>query len=134
MNQPDDELARKLVGYLNEGCRNLDPALAERLLATRKAALSRYQGDTAPAWGWATAAQAIGRLADHQRPGSAPMLIAAAALVAALIGVAYWQNYGNGNGQANELAEVDVGLLTDDLPINAYLDRGFDSWLKRSLR
>ena len=131
MNEPDHELARKLVGHLNHGCRNLEPATAERLLAARKLALSRYQGETAPAWGWATASQAIGRLAE-QRPGSAPMLIAAAALVAALIGVAYWQTYGN--GLANELAEVDVGLLTDELPLNAYLDRGFDSWLKRSLR
>jgi hypothetical protein len=132
MNQPDDELARRLVGYLNEGCRNLDQPMAERLLAARKAALSRYQGETAPAWGWATASEAMGRLVDPRRPGSVPMLIAAAALVAALIGVAYWQNYGN--GQANELAEVDVGLLTDELPLNAYLDRGFDSWLKRSAR
>jgi hypothetical protein len=32
------------------------------------------------------------------------------------------------------LAEVDAGLLTDELPINAYLDKGFDSWLKRSSR
>ena len=132
MKQPDDELARKLVGYLNEGCRNLDQPVAERLLAARKAALSHYQGETAAAWGWATASQAIGRLADPRRQGYVPMLIAAAALVAALIGFAYWQNYGN--GQANELAEVDVGLLTDELPINAYLDRGFDSWLKRSSR
>lgn len=131
MNQPDHELARKLVGYLNEGCRKLDPATAERLLAARKTALARYQGETAPAWGWATASQALGRLAGERRAG-APMLIAAAALVAALIGFAYWQNYGN--GQANELADVDVGLLTDELPINAYLDRGFESWLKRSLR
>ena len=79
MNQPDDELARKLVGYLDEGCRDLDQPMAERLLAARKAALSRYQGEPAPAWGWATASQAIGRLADPQRPGSVPMLIAAAA-------------------------------------------------------
>jgi hypothetical protein len=135
MNEPDHELARRLAGYLDEGCRNLDPVVAERLLAARKAALSRYQDATVPAWGWATALQTIGRFADSQRAGSAPTLIAAAALVAALIGVAYWQNYGNGqNGQTSELAEVDVGLLTDELPINAYLDRGFDSWLKRSSR
>jgi hypothetical protein len=132
MNQPEHELARKLVGFLDEGCRSLDPATAQRLLAARKAALSRYQGEAAPAWDWAVASQAIGRLANPRRSGSAPVLIAAAALIAALIGFAYWQNYGN--GQANELAEVDVGLLTDELPLNAYLDRGFDSWLKRSSR
>jgi len=25
----------------------------------------------------------------------------------------------------------DAGLLTDDLPIDAYLDRGFEAWLKK---
>ena len=43
-------------------------------------------------------------------------------------GAVYWQNL---TRQANELAEIDAGLLSDDLPINAYLDNGLDSWLKR---
>ena len=131
MNQPDDQLAGKIVGYLSEGARNLDPAVGERLLAARKLALSRYHGEAAPAWGPAWATQAIGRINQHRPASAAHMLIAGAALVAVLIGLVYWQNY---NAQANELAEVDVGLLTDELPINAYLDRGFDSWLKRSSR
>lgn len=131
MNQPDHELAGKIAGYLSEGTRHLDPAVCERLLAARKLALSRYQAEAAPAWGWAWAAQTAGRVTRNRQPGALQMLIAGAALVAALIGVAYWQNY---NAQANELAEVDAELLTDELPINAYLDRGFDSWLKRSLR
>jgi hypothetical protein len=131
MNQPDDVLASKVVGYLTEGARNLDPATSERLLAARKSALSHYQGEAAPAWSRAWAVQALGRVTDHRLTGVAPLLIAGAALVAVLIGVTYWQNAGN---PANELADVDFGLLTDELPINAYLDRGFDSWLKRSSR
>jgi hypothetical protein len=27
--------------------------------------------------------------------------------------------------------EIDTQLLTDDLPIDAYLDRGFQTWLKK---
>jgi hypothetical protein len=27
--------------------------------------------------------------------------------------------------------EIDSLLLTDDLPIDAYLDRGFQNWLKK---
>ena len=46
-----------------------------------------------------------------------------------MIGIAYWQN---GSSPASEMAEIDAGLLSDELPINAYLDKGFDSWLKRS--
>ena len=33
-----------------------------------------------------------------------------------------------------ELAEIDAGLLTDELPISAYLDKGFDSWVTGSSR
>ena len=32
------------------------------------------------------------------------------------------------------IADLDARLLTDDLPIDAYLDKGFDSWLKRQQR
>ncbi len=31
-----------------------------------------------------------------------------------------------------EIIEIDTEVLTGDLPIDAYLDRGFDAWLKRS--
>jgi hypothetical protein len=57
-------------------------------------------------------------------------LIAATALVLAMAGVLYWQSTRPTNG----IAEIDLYLLTDELPINAYLDKGFDSWLKRSSR
>lgn len=31
----------------------------------------------------------------------------------------------------NELAEIDAAVLSDELPINAYLDHGFDSYLAK---
>jgi hypothetical protein len=131
MNQPDHDLATKIVGYLGEGARDIDASTAARLLAARKVALAHYQGERAPAWTWAWATQAAGRMVESRRSETLQMLIAVTILAAALIGGVYWQNH---NSQANELAELDVGLLTDELPINAYLDKGFDSWLKRSSR
>jgi len=38
-----------------------------------------------------------------------------------------WQQ----NQRAAELVEIDSQLLTDDLPIDAYLDRNFQNWLKK---
>ena len=32
---------------------------------------------------------------------------------------------------AAEVEQLDAELLTDDLPIDAYLDRGFEAWLKK---
>jgi hypothetical protein len=30
-----------------------------------------------------------------------------------------------------ETEEIDSRLLTDELPIDAYLDKGFETWLKK---
>jgi hypothetical protein len=38
----------------------------------------------------------------------------------------------SGGGSLNIISVA--GLLTDELPISAYLDQDFDSWLKRSSR
>lgn len=122
----DQELADKIVRYLNYGAGQLGDETRGRLLAARNVALSHYQDKPEPAWGLAWAGHAITK--SGGRRFDARYLIMAAALIAGLIGVIYWQT----RSPANEIAEIDLGLLTDDLPINAYLDRSFDSWLKRS--
>ncbi|MGH8623484.1 MAG: DUF3619 family protein [Burkholderiales bacterium] len=129
MNQPEHELARKLVQYLDDGADQLEPRVRERLAAARRNALSRYREQPAPVFGLAWAGQAALWLTEH-RLHSARLLIAAAALVLATAGIVYWQS----TRLANGVTDVDFYLLTDELPINAYLDKGFDSWLKRSSR
>jgi hypothetical protein len=129
MNQPEHELAKKLVQYLDYGVDQLDPGVRERLAVARRTALAHYREKPATVLGLAWAGQAAVRLTGH-RFHSARLLIAAAALLLATAGVIYWQN----TGPANGLNDIDLYLLTDELPINAYLDKGFDSWLKRSSR
>ncbi|TMH18595.1 MAG: DUF3619 family protein [Betaproteobacteria bacterium] len=34
--------------------------------------------------------------------------------------------------QARDIEETDAAILSSELPIEAYLDRGFQAWLKRS--
>ena len=48
-------------------------------------------------------------------------------LIACAGAIYTWQQ----NRLAAEIEEVDALLLTDDLPIDAYLDRGFQNWLKK---
>ena len=129
MNQPEHELAKKVVQYLDYGVEHLEPGVRERLAAARRSALSHYRERPATVLGLAWAGPAAVWLTEH-RFHSTRLLIATAALVLATAGVVYWQSAGPANG----LAEIDLNLLTDELPINAYLDKGFDSWLKRSLR
>lgn len=129
MNQPENELARRIVEHLDAGVDQLDPATRERLLAARERALGRYRVQPAPVLGLAWAGQAIARVSEH-RFYSVRNLVAVTALVLGLTGLAIW----NSLGPTNELADIDAGLLTDELPINAYLDKGFDSWLERASR
>jgi len=129
MNQPEHELAKKLVQYLDYGVDHLEPGVRERLAAARRSALSHYREKPATVLGLAWAGQAGHWLTEH-RFHSARLLIAATALVLATAGVVYWQSAGPANG----VTDIDLYLLTDELPINAYLDKGFDSWLKRSSR
>jgi hypothetical protein len=129
MNQPEHKLARSIVRHLDYGVDHLDPAVRERLLAARGTALSRYREQPATVTGLAWATQAAARVTEHRFYG-ARHLVAISALVLALAGIAYWQSV----GMTSSNAEIDSDLLTDELPINAYLDKGFDSWLKRSSR
>jgi hypothetical protein len=129
MNRPDDEVAAKIVQRLDYGVESLDAGTRERLAAARKVALSHYRERPEPVFSFAWAMNALSQRGGSQRMQGARYLIAVATLVLGLIGFAYWQTL-----QPNDFSDIDVRLLTDDLPIDAYLDRGFDSWLKRSSR
>jgi len=57
----------------------------------------------------------------------ARVLLPAAVLIVAVAGIYNWQE----KQRLAEIVELDSQLLTDDLPIDAYLDRGFENWLKK---
>ena len=57
------------------------------------------------------------------------VMMPAIALLVSVAAVYTWQQ----NQRVAEVEEVDAMLLTDDLPIDAYLDRGFQNWLKKRL-
>jgi hypothetical protein len=52
----------------------------------------------------------------------APLVV----LVFGLIGIAEWQ----GDSRIKDIAEVDAALLSDEVPPDAYADRGFMAFLK----
>jgi hypothetical protein len=125
MNQ-QDELAGRIARLLDESTDNLSPRSQEALAKAREAALARYAGRRAPAAApaWASTISTI----TEGSVFGVRYLIPLAALVLGLIGVVYVQT----SGVTSSIADIDMGLLTDELPIDAYLDNDFDSWLKRS--
>ena len=116
--------ARRIRQHLDQSTQ-LERATADKLRSARELALSRQRPEPAPVvawadnvfgngWGWAGV--------------SARVLLPAAALIVALAGIYNWQE----KQRLAEIVELDSQLLTDDLPIDAYLDRGFQNWLKNN--
>ena len=115
--------ANKVCQVLDRGTR-VAPATAERLRAARERALDARRLERAPALAWAD--NVLGSLGGPS--GVWLRLVLPTLFVVLSVAAIYtWQQ----NQRLAETEEIDAELLTDDLPIDAYLDRGFEAWLKK---
>lgn len=118
------QFGNKVRQVLNRGLVGVESGTAERLRAARERALARQRPEPSPAMAWAD--NVLGRVGGWG--GVAWRVVLPLAMLAlALATVQYWQQ----NQRIAEIEEIDAQLLTDDLPIDAYLDRGFQNWLKQ---
>lgn len=130
-NVLQDRLGFMLAARLSEGTGALPHDISERLRAARVQAVAqrkRVRPQTATAVvgnGGGTAALLRGDDGLNLW-GRMAALIPLVALVAGLMIIDTVQN----EDRANEVAEVDAALLTDDLPPAAYTDPGFMQFLK----
>ena len=120
----EDELGRRFARALNAGLNDIDQHALERLRMARENALSKQRLQPA----WATAVATDGSKIGVLRYFNPRYILPIAALILAVAGMIYWQN----TQQNDELTDIDTKLLSGDLPIDAYLDKGLDSWLKRT--
>jgi len=102
---------------LNTSTTQLAPATLEKLRSARSCALNHQRTrHTVPVLAW------LGHHGDHDVSShfSKPVNWAIAVLfVACLIsGASFWNNYTT----EREINEVDIAILTGDLPIHVYLD------------
>jgi hypothetical protein len=119
------ELGSKIAGQLEQGANQLRQGTLYRLQAARSAALQKYQAE--PELAVAGSGHAVSRL-RHGHLLSARVLLPLAFVLLSLGGIAYWHT----TKQNSDVEDIDAHLLTGDLPINAYLDKDFDAWLKHS--
>lgn len=124
--EQEREFAYKVRHHLNLGTDAIDRDTVEKLFAARMGALA-HQKATGARLGLAGSGHlSTGLVLSHARH-----LTLVLGLVLGVFGITVW----NDLRKADELGEIDSALLADDLPINAYLDRGFQAWLsERSSR
>ena len=122
-----DQFGLSAAALLREGSESLPAGIKDRLYAARLKAISVKKPEKV-------------RIAQHVLASStgtwssgsrsfwdnvgwvAPLIV----LVFGLIGIAQWQQ----DSRINDIAELDVALLTDDVPPDAYADSGFMGFLK----
>ncbi len=119
------QFGNKIRQILNGGL-HLDEARATRLARARMQALERLRPE--PAAGLAWAGNVLWQLGGWGGL-SLRLVVPVIALAIGIAAIYTWQQ----NQRAAEVEEIDAQLLTGDLPIDAYLDRGFQSWLKKRL-
>lgn len=136
MNERD--IAKKISQHLNYGANQLDRSVLARLHASRQQALELH-AKPRHAFGLTLAGAAgNGRHPDatggdhHHGTGKHLPLrfwLSLAALLVSLLIAANWQAM-----DGDPLDDVDATLLAADLPVHAYLDSDFDTWLEQSSR
>ncbi|MFK4447682.1 hypothetical protein ABH944_007891 [Caballeronia udeis] len=141
LDQKETEFALKVRRALDENINSLPAASLDKLAAARRMAIARKKPEKvavaapvfAPSLAGAGAAGSLGAAG----PGHAgkrgrfsrlalawPLL----ALVIGLAGIAYWED----QQRTAELADIDAAMLSDNLPLDAYLDHGFNAYLTRN--
>ena len=123
MNTDDINLAYKVRHALNENLDNLPASTTERLAAARALALSRKKADAPQSRKQARfdVASLLGMQWVRGLAVAAPLL----AMVIGLAGVYQSQH----EQRAAELADLDAAVLSDDLPLTAYTDHGFNAYV-----
>jgi Protein of unknown function (DUF3619) len=124
----EEDFARNVGRHLDAGLDELPPSVLYRLRAARDTALARAQERQADAAATGGSEQVRGHRGwVLNRRMLAPLAVA----LLAVLGAVVWQQ------QAQQIApelqadyaDVDTQVLTDELPVVAYLDPGFEIWL-----
>ncbi len=126
-----DRQGLKLAALLNQGTTDLDRDITERLRAARERALAQRKVEvvrSAPAWVVQGSTAALGWGAEERMGwwGRLSTALVLGVLVLGLLGI----NDLIDDERARELADVDVALLTDELPPAAFADPGFIRFLQ----
>ena len=125
MNEFD--IAQRIARRLDQGVRDLDPAIVGRLHEARFAALSRVpvkQLRLAPS------AHGHGHASwDNEAHPILRATLAALMVAAALVAFNYWQQDLDGD---DDNGQLDAKLLSSEIPPQAFAQKDFGAWLQET--
>lgn len=123
----ETEVGREVAQLLDRGLDDIKQGTLNRLQSARRASLENYHvAETVVRLG--KSGQIASSRGGHHGHSRAGKLLSVITLLLALVSAIYWQNL----QQSDENEEIEIMLLVDDLPIDAYLDDEFGEWLDQS--
>ena len=133
MNTEEINFAYRVRHALNEKLDDLPASTTDRLAAARQAAMARKKAHVAPVTVRATRTATVADAAGGGRL-SAPLgwisrfsvVLPLLMIVGGMVGVYQYEQ----QQSIAELAELDAAVLSDELPLSAYLDNGFNAYLE----
>ena len=117
----ENEVAERIIARLDRELANLPLPIVQELQAARLAAIAAYR-PRKPALRPESGAAGWG----FSRLLSARLALPAVIVIASMTGLIYWQI------SSHHEDELDTGLLAGELPLHAYTDPGFETWVKHS--
>lgn len=132
----DMEFGYKVRRVLDERADTLPAGVTDRLQAARRMAIARKKAEVVAVQ---LAPQRRFALAGGGSSGGNPfshslswitrvgIIIPLIVLVVGAFGIYQYEE----ERRIDELAELDAAVLSDELPLNAYLDHGFDAYLNK---
>lgn len=123
----ENHTAKTVISYLEANANQLDKQTVVKLDHARERAISalvaRKHGVAATGTNGTQVLSVLGDFIGHHRPLMFAALVLGSVLIALLLSQKFTAQ--------NETEQGDAFLLASDLPPEAYLDKGFDVWLKR---
>jgi len=117
----EDEAGRHLARFLDHDAEGMDQGLIRRLEDIRAAALMRDETRHA-------GAVILGPRAAPVLSSAGSRALVPALILSLLVGGYFWRE----RMDSRDIDEFE--LLSDELPVNAYIDRGFQQWISASLQ
>jgi hypothetical protein len=116
--------AYRVKQHLNRGLQQIDDDQLGRLKAAREQALAAQKQPAA-----SPILAGSGHFFRFHLDGVRPRHVVAGLLLALIVALfVQW----HADQLISELTDVDSALLSEDLPVEALLDNGFDKWLRDS--
>lgn len=122
------EIAKKIASYLDRGAAEIKAGTAYKLQLARQEALARLS-EPRRAPELVLAGAGGGTLGSGRRfLADVRIWVGVLVVVGAILSFQYWQSVQHDR----DIEETDAAILSSELPLEAYLDGGFQAWLKRS--